>query len=229
MKTRHSWKSPCVALMAMGALTVAAPAQAANVTFSATLDLSAPGFFNPYGGYSQGTSNGWSSISAPVTIGAGDSFSLTYTFLAGQSLHAATLDYVTVNVWDWNPATLTTADGAAYSNFKTTGTISLLGADGSPVYSFAPAAYSGCCVQVGGARVSTLTDVTFYGVKYEGVLDEIDAPRRYNLPGFGFTGTSFAIVAPPVPEPSTWAMMILGFCGLGLLSRRRNRTRLGAA
>lgn len=229
MKTRHSSKSLCVGLMAVGALAFAAPAHAANLTFSATLDLNAPGFFNPYGGYSQGTSNGWSSISAPVSIGAGDSFSLTYTFLAGQSLHAATLDYVTINVWDWNPATATTADGAAYSNFKTTGTISLLGADGLPVYSFAPAELSSCCVMVGGSQVSTLTDVTFYGVKYDGVLDQIDATRRYNLPGFGFTGTSFAIVAPPVPEASTWAMMILGYCGLGLLFLRRNRTRLSAA
>jgi hypothetical protein len=34
---------------------------------------------------------------------------------------------------------------------------------------------------------------------------------------------SFAIdvVASAVPEPSTWAMMILGFCGLGYMARRR--------
>jgi len=24
-----------------------------------------------------------------------------------------------------------------------------------------------------------------------------------------------------VPEPSTWAMLIIGFCGLGFLARRR--------
>jgi PEP-CTERM motif len=29
----------------------------------------------------------------------------------------------------------------------------------------------------------------------------------------------------PVPEPSTWAMMILGFCGVGFLAYRRNRAR----
>ncbi|MDE2379059.1 PEPxxWA-CTERM sorting domain-containing protein [Bradyrhizobium sp.] len=33
-----------------------------------------------------------------------------------------------------------------------------------------------------------------------------------------------------VPEPSTWAMMILGFCGLGFLAyRRRDRLRMSAA
>ncbi|MGO9360107.1 MAG: PEPxxWA-CTERM sorting domain-containing protein, partial [Xanthobacteraceae bacterium] len=26
---------------------------------------------------------------------------------------------------------------------------------------------------------------------------------------------------PAVPEPSTWAMMILGFCGLGFMAYRR--------
>jgi hypothetical protein len=37
----------------------------------------------------------------------------------------------------------------------------------------------------------------------------------------GFVGTT---LAPAVPEPSTWAMMILGFCGLGILAYRRKNT-----
>jgi hypothetical protein len=35
------------------------------------------------------------------------------------------------------------------------------------------------------------------------------------------------LVTPGVPEPSTWAMMILGFCGLGFLAYRRKQN--GAA
>ena len=31
------------------------------------------------------------------------------------------------------------------------------------------------------------------------------------------------VVAPPVPEPSTWAMMILGFAGVGFVAYRRKR------
>jgi PEP-CTERM motif-containing protein len=31
------------------------------------------------------------------------------------------------------------------------------------------------------------------------------------------------IAAPPVPEPSTWAMMILGFAGIGFMLHRRKR------
>ncbi len=36
------------------------------------------------------------------------------------------------------------------------------------------------------------------------------------------TAFEFAFTA-PVPEPSTWAMMILGFAGVGFMAYRRNR------
>ena len=36
-------------------------------------------------------------------------------------------------------------------------------------------------------------------------------------------------VTSAVPEPSTWAMMILGFCGLGLMAYRRRHTTLRLA
>jgi hypothetical protein len=34
---------------------------------------------------------------------------------------------------------------------------------------------------------------------------------------------TFETAAPPVPEPSTWAMMILGFAGVGFMAYRRKR------
>jgi hypothetical protein len=37
------------------------------------------------------------------------------------------------------------------------------------------------------------------------------------------------IVAPAVPEPSTWAMMILGFLGLGFMAYRRKNSMTLAA
>ena len=42
-----------------------------------------------------------------------------------------------------------------------------------------------------------------------------------------FDALGNATFAPPVPEPSTWAMMILGFCGLGFMAYRRKQN--GAA
>jgi hypothetical protein len=46
------------------------------------------------------------------------------------------------------------------------------------------------------------------------------------------TGTlaTIDIGVPPVPEPSTWAMMILGFAGVGFIAyRRRSKPALMAA
>lgn len=42
---------------------------------------------------------------------------------------------------------------------------------------------------------------------------------------FDANGNSFSVevVAPAVPEPSTWAMMILGFCGVGFMAYRRKQ------
>ena len=37
----------------------------------------------------------------------------------------------------------------------------------------------------------------------------------------GFTGVTFGIAA--VPEPSTWAMIILGFVGIGFMANRRRK------
>jgi hypothetical protein len=39
--------------------------------------------------------------------------------------------------------------------------------------------------------------------------------------GTEFSGTVEFALAAAVPEPATWAMMVLGFCGLGFLARRR--------
>lgn len=48
-----------------------------------------------------------------------------------------------------------------------------------------------------------------------------------NLAGDHFAAGSVGLIdvvfASAVPEPSTWAMMILGFCGLGVLAHRRRK------
>ena len=55
-------------------------------------------------------------------------------------------------------------------------------------------------------------DLTNFYVRYQGVA--------------GVTGVTSAVgrpVTPPVPEPATWAMMLLGFGGIGMAMRRRRR------
>ena len=56
-------------------------------------------------------------------------------------------------------------------------------------------------------------DLTNFYIRYQGIE--------------GITGVTSAIgrpVTPPVPEPATWAMMLLGFGGIGMAMRRGRRT-----
>jgi hypothetical protein len=60
----------------------------------------------------------------------------------------------------------------------------------------------------------------------DGTVSVTDFTRIWNTGGL--SAVTFAEVS-SVPEPSTWAMMILGFCGLGFLAhRRRNQLTLAA-
>jgi PEP-CTERM motif len=49
-------------------------------------------------------------------------------------------------------------------------------------------------------------------------------PESYQISNNGRDNTSGAVViaVDPVPEPSTWAMLILGFAGIGIMAYRRN-------
>jgi hypothetical protein len=65
-----------------------------------------------------------------------------------------------------------------------------------------------------------------------GTLNSIDLISNSD-PSLGepfIAGLTGAFVTSAVPEPSTWAMMILGFCGLGFMAyRRKDKLALRAA
>jgi hypothetical protein len=56
-------------------------------------------------------------------------------------------------------------------------------------------------------------------VEFIGTFTSLSWTNPVREDWYGFN-VGFASVA-PVPEPATWAMMILGFCGLGFLAHRR--------
>jgi uncharacterized membrane protein len=59
-----------------------------------------------------------------------------------------------------------------------------------------------------------------------GALPGLTASVAYNINNAGqVVGNSYIAVpaSPSVPEPSTWAMMLLGFAGLGYAGYRRAR------
>ena len=63
------------------------------------------------------------------------------------------------------------------------------------------------------------------------LLAGLDAGNAYlNIHTTNFGGGEIRGFLHAVPEPSTWAMMILGFAGLGFRAyRRKNKTKLTAA
>jgi hypothetical protein len=52
--------------------------------------------------------------------------------------------------------------------------------------------------------------------------------RGFNIAGFGAHGAVDLVTTSGVPEPSTWAMLIVGFAGLGYAGWRRGRARVAA-
>ncbi len=69
-------------------------------------------------------------------------------------------------------------------------------------------------------------DNTYWGAL--GYLDLIHADPAYTFRGGGNNGSSFLAIggtlgSPGVPEPATWAMLVLGFGGVGALIRNRRR------
>jgi PEP-CTERM motif len=86
-------------------------------------------------------------------------------------------------------------------------------------------------LDTGGITVTTIGGVLFNLYDYQngyGLANSTDDPSG----GLGSAPvneaiTSFRVSA--VPEPSTWAMMILGFCGLGFMAYRRKQSALSVA
>ena len=83
----------------------------------------------------------------------------------------------------------------------------------------ADAFFNGMSINLGDFAAGTQTLDLTYALTAEG-----DAPNYYLQ--FNTAGTGIQ----PVPEPSTWAMMLLGFAGLSYVGwRRANRAKAAAA
>jgi hypothetical protein len=72
-----------------------------------------------------------------------------------------------------------------------------------------------------------LDDITYAGLSANGDNDSLMITSSFvYFISQGRTqeiGSFSASLAPAVPEPSTWAMMVLGFFGLGFMTYRRKR------
>jgi PEP-CTERM motif len=84
-------------------------------------------------------------------------------------------------------------------------------------------------VPMGYASGAPLSDTATYAGQSFATLGLTPGVYLYTF-GSGTDADSFTIkVAAPVPEPSTWAMMLLGFAGLGYAGYRASRRESAAA
>jgi len=65
-----------------------------------------------------------------------------------------------------------------------------------------------------------------FGVPMTSVADQFNALKDYGpyagFPTAGYWTATFPVTTPAVPEPATWAMMLMGFGAMGFVIRRRN-------
>lgn len=201
----------------VGALAFAAigsAAEAATVNFSATLDLGTPGVLSSSGISTTGT--GFSGFS-PQSVSVGDDVTITYTF-GGVGVSASDVGFGWAYVL---------ASGGPGEQAFLTGQFSLLDQFGSAIASSINAASVEQFAHIGQQWFISTGPITFYGAQWVGHLDTAvpSDTRFYDLPALSITGDEFQAVTAAVPEPSTWAMMLLGFAGLGFMAyRRRTKT-----
>jgi hypothetical protein len=74
--------------------------------------------------------------------------------------------------------------------------------------------------------VNALSSVQWFAFATNGTYN--GGGNFHNSENPGFEGTVTAVTA-AVPEPSTWAMMLLGFGGVGFMAYRRSRKDQGLA
>ncbi|WP_126174642.1 PEPxxWA-CTERM sorting domain-containing protein [Altericroceibacterium xinjiangense] len=76
-----------------------------------------------------------------------------------------------------------------------------------------------------GTRVVTHGTNDFWLVRQSGVWNFV-----YSVPGFGAAqGTAQVELASAIPEPTTWAMMLLGFGAIGFAMRKPGRRKVSAS
>lgn len=163
-------------------------------------------------------------LANPFTMEVGDTLDITMTFIGGQ---AVTLTNAP-DLW-----LLALTDQSA--TLQTQGTLEFLGASANVVAGPIPLSQDNRFVHVGNYYTSNLfaTDanpISFTGLRQVITItgDDLGAPRTYSKVDLYTAGT--VGVGGTVPEPATWAMLILGLGLVGAtLRKRRVRVRYAFA
>ena len=213
---RHNF---LIALAVAATLAAASPGIAATVTGQTTADLNA-GTFSPDGTKLSFGGNDIAPIS--LTLNQGDTLDFTIDFLGDQRLSVGGLDRLQLYLNIGQPG-----GGTATSSNRQ---LFLLGSGGETIFTTS----SNTLAQTNGAifgalffaddLVTVTSPLIFSGVRIVLPVSYDDGlPRTYQFASLSMTGLSddFEILSSATPEPSTWAMLIIGFGAVGAMTRRR--------
>jgi hypothetical protein len=228
------------ALCAAGVVAFAGQAEAATYFITESLDTALPGIPGSGGGIqiyrdANGIGPGALPFSPDVSqlLSVGDTLDMTVMFLPGQAITMLSPQGI--------QSALFMSVGGAYDYVTTTSTLQLLDALGGVVFSGGQHTETENFIlaSVGFHEDVVPSSLTFSGYRVVSTIDNFD----YHQPILqGLTSATFfapyvmfaaadGIFVPfdprPVPEPATWAMLILGFFGLGA-ALRRQKSQIGA-
>jgi len=212
----------CTLLAAAAAMIVSASsAEGANVVVNQTVDLTQAWPFNYR--YVNPTYGDTGVFLAPflVDISVGDSVALIFTFSGDEQVVTQNLFSANVSIW--------TRGWSDTATVYSTGSLSFFDLQGNTVYSTAVTSDGDCCVHVGQFFVDSSlagapSTMTFHGMSWTGTVTGYDGytTRTYDEPNLIIGADSLTLTgSPSVPEPASWALMLVGFGMAGSALRRR--------
>ena len=215
MKLHTLWGSVFGAALLATAGSAAADTKIVNLTLDLNAQCITCGYIEAGPGFTQGPFS--------VDLAIGDTLDLTVDFLADQQLTVTNLSATFPSIW-------TNAQYTDSANITQSGTLSFLNSLGSAIYTSPVISKTNCCVHAGqyvnGSELPGLPlTFTFSSVRWLGTVDGYDGgytTRNYTHPVFFVVaGSTLISSSGAIPEPATWAMMIIGFGAAGSMIRRR--------
>ena len=154
------------------------------------------------------------------TTGQTNNFTVTGT-TASSNLLLATLGEVQGSGANLTSATLSQSDGSTFTRLvfnidaASNGSVNIL--VDQPIFSDFQSNFA---VDANGFNFFTITAINGQAI------NSVTLTGLFGATFSSISNVRFGPVAAAVPEPGTWAMMLLGFAGIGLATRRRKAAAL---